>query len=72
MTITKNTMLIILLIVIVMLFLYFGNGTMMDGGMNGKMYLNDWLGKNSFGWAPSLVTFSFGVLVGRLLFRKKA
>ena len=72
MTITKNTLLIIVLVVIIVLFLYFGNGTMMDSGMNGKMNLNNWMGRNSFGWVPALTTFGFGVLVGWLLFRKKA
>ncbi len=72
MTVTKNTLLIIVLVVIVALFLYFGNGTMMDSGTNGKMNLNNWMGRNSFEWVPALITFGFGVLVGGLLFRKKA
>ena len=72
MTVTKNSVLIIVLVVVVVLFLYFGNGTMMDGGINGSMHENSWLGRNGFGWTPALVTFGFGVLVGWLLFRKKA
>jgi hypothetical protein len=71
MTITKNSLLIIVLVIIVALYLYFGNGTMMDSGMNGKMNLNDWMGKNRYGWGPALITFGFGVLVGWLIFRRK-
>jgi preprotein translocase subunit SecE len=42
MKISKNELLIIVVAVIILLvilvfFLYSGNGTMMDGGMNGKM-----------------------------------
>jgi len=42
MNISKNTLLIIIiavivLAVIVVFFLYSGNGTMMDGGMNGRI-----------------------------------
>ena len=72
MTITKNTMLIIVLIVVVVLFLYFGSGTFMDGGMNGSMHENGWMGGSGWRWFPTIGTFVFGVLVGWLLFRKKA
>ena len=62
MSITKNVLLIIVLAIIVVLFLYF---------YSGAMNLNDWLGRNSLGWAPALFTFGLGILVGWLFSRKR-
>jgi hypothetical protein len=59
-------------IIIVVLFLYFGSGAMLDGGMNyGMMNKNGWLGGHSWRWFPAIVTLIFGLTLGWLLFRKK-
>ena len=68
----SNRYLVITLVVIVVLFLYFGSGAMMDGGMNGSMNENHWLGVHSWRWYPTIVTLLLGVLIGWLLFRRKA
>jgi len=68
---TNNRYLVITLVVVVILFLYFGSGTMMDSGMNGRMNGNHWLGGNSWRLYPTLITLLFGVLIGWLLFKKK-
>jgi len=67
----SNRSLVIALIVLVVLFLYFGSGVMMDGGMNGRLNENGWMGGHSWRWFPTIVTLAFGVLIGWLLFRKK-
>lgn len=59
-------------IIIVVLFLYFGSGAMLDGGMNyGMMNKNGWLGGHSWRWFPAIITLIFGFTLGWLLFRKK-
>ena len=59
-------------IIIIVLFLYFGTGAMLDGGMNyGMMNKNGWLGGHSWRWIPAIVTLIFGFTLGWLLFRKK-
>jgi hypothetical protein len=67
----NNRFLVIAFLAVVVLFLYFGNGAMMDGGMNGRMSENGWMGSNSWRWFPTIVTFVFIVLIGWQLFRKK-
>jgi hypothetical protein len=67
MTVTKNTLLITVLVVVAVLFVYFSGGTSMNGMMNQL----SWMGGNNFGWFSSLFTFSIGVFVGWLLFKKK-
>lgn len=69
---TNRGFLVIALIVVVVLFLYFGSGAMMHGGMSGRMNENGWIGGNGWGWFPTLFTFGLVVLIGWLLFRKKA
>jgi hypothetical protein len=72
MTKTNDRFLIIAFILIVVLFLYFGSGAMLDGGMNGGMMnKNGWLGGHSWRWFPAIVTFIFGLTLGWLLLRKK-
>jgi uncharacterized membrane protein len=59
-------------IIIVVLFLYFGSGAMLDGGVNyGIMDKTGWLGGHSWRWFPAVITLIFGLTVGWLLFRKK-
>jgi hypothetical protein len=67
MTVTKNTLLIIVLVIVGVLFVYFSSGTKMDGMMNQL----SWMGGNSFGWFSAVFTFSLGVFIGWLLFKKK-
>jgi hypothetical protein len=67
MTVTKNTILIIVLIVVVVLFIYFSSETMMGGSMNQL----SWMNGNNFGWFSALFTFSLGIFIGWLLFKRK-
>ena len=69
---TNRGFLLVAFIVLVVLFLYFGSGAMMLGGMNGRMGENGWFGGSGWGWLPALFTFGLVVLIGWLLFRKKA
>ena len=71
MNISKNTLLIIALVITVVLFLYFGSGAIMDGGMHGRMNENSWVGGSIWRWFPTIVFLLVGVLIGWLLFRKK-
>ena len=64
--------LVVAFIVVGVLFLYFGGGAMMGGGINGGMNGHAWMGGNSWGWLPALFTFGLVILIGWLLFRKKA
>ncbi len=64
--------LVVVFLVLVVMFLYFGGGAMIHGGMNGRVNENGWIGGNGWGWFPAIVTLGFGVLIGWLLFRKKA
>ena len=66
MNIKNKGLLVVGFIVLLVLFLYFGSGVMMLGGMSGRMNDNGW------GWIPALFTFGLVVFVGWLLFRKKA
>ncbi len=67
----RKTMLIIMLVIIIVLFLYFGSGTILDGGMNIGMHKNGWMSGNSWKWFSSIGTIVVGVFVGWLLFRKE-
>ncbi len=60
------------LLVAALLFLYFGGGAMMNGGINGTMNEHGWMGGNSWGWLPAVFTFGLVVVIGWLLLRKKA
>jgi len=68
---TRNTSLILVIAVIVVFFLYFSNGTILDGGMNGSMHKNGWMNGISWRWVPSIFTLAIGVFIGWLLPRKK-
>jgi hypothetical protein len=68
---TNRGLLIVALIVVVVLFLYFGSGAMMYGGMSGRMNENGGIGGNGWGWYPALFTFGLAVLIGWILIRKK-
>jgi hypothetical protein len=63
--------LIIAFIVVAMLFLFFGSGEMMNGGMNERMNENGWLGINSWWWFSTIVLLVFGASFGWLFIRKK-
>jgi len=67
----NNRFLIIVFIVLVVLFVYFVSGTITDGGMNGMMNENGWMGSNSWGPFPAVFTLVLVVLIGWLLFRNK-
>ncbi|MCX6170251.1 MAG: hypothetical protein NTX65_12970 [Ignavibacteriales bacterium] len=67
----NNRYLVIALVVIAVLFLYFGSGTLMDGGMNEGMHENGWMSGNNWRWFPTIATLVVGVFIGWLLFRKK-
>lgn len=69
---TNRGFLVVAFILLAVLFLYFGGGAMMGGGVNGGMNGHGWMGGNSRGWLPALFTFGLFVLIGWLLFRKKA
>jgi hypothetical protein len=64
-------LLIIVLAVVTVLFLYFGSGAIMDGGMHGRLNENNWIGGHNWKWFPTIVTLLIGVLIGWLLFKKK-
>jgi phosphatidylglycerophosphate synthase len=68
---TNKRFLIIVFIVVVLLFLFFGSGEMMNGGINGRMNENGWLGVNSWWWFSAIVLLVFGVSFDWLFSRKK-
>jgi hypothetical protein len=68
----NNRFLVTSFVIVVVLFLYFGSGAILDGGMDGGMMnKNGWLGGHSWRWFPAIVTLIFGLTLGWLLFRKK-
>jgi hypothetical protein len=67
-----NKPLVIALIVLTALTLYFAGGAMMGSGINVGMNGRGWIGGNSWGWLPALLTFGLAVFIGWLLQRKKA
>jgi hypothetical protein len=80
---TTKTPLFIAFAVVAILFLLFGTGamtgTMMNTGWMGMRWTvgngmmgNGWMGGISWMWIPTLVTLGLGVLLGWILFAKKA
>lgn len=63
--------LVVALVVMVVLFLYFGIGILMEGGMNRGMHENILMSNSNWRLFPTLVTLMIGVLIGWLLFKKK-
>ena len=61
----------LLLLLLAAVFFYFGSRAIMDSGMNGRMFANDWMGINSSAWVPALFSFGLCIIVSWLLFRKK-
>jgi uncharacterized membrane protein YciS (DUF1049 family) len=63
--------LVVTLVVIVVLFLYFGIGILMEGGMNSGMHGNSLISNSNWRLFPTIVTLLIGVVIGWLLFKKK-
>ena len=61
------TPIVIAFILVVALFLLFGGGAMMNNMMGSAT-----MGGITWIWFPTLLTFVLGVLIGWILFRKKA
>ena len=70
MSITKNTLVIILLTLVAALLIYFYGGPLIDNMVKEKLKITEWPGKNKTEWLTTFFTFSFGVLTGWLLFRR--
>jgi hypothetical protein len=60
------------LVVVVVLFLLFGGGAMTGATMGGGMMGNGRMGGISWMWIPTLLTLGLGVLLGWVIFGKKA
>ena len=70
---SRNTSLIItLVVVVVVLFLLFGGGAMTGATMGGGMMGSGMMGGISWMWIPTLLTLGLGVLLGWVIFGKKA
>ena len=69
---TTNTPLVIAFVVVIALFLLFGGGAMTGGMMNGGMHGSGWMGERSWMWTPALLTLGLGVVLGWVIFKKKA
>ena len=80
---TANIPLVIAFVVVAALFLLFGfgamTGTMMNAGWMGTgwtdwngMMGSGWMGGISWMWLPAALTLGLGVLLGWVLFGKKA
>lgn len=67
MTESNKIPLVIAFVAVVVLFLVFGGGTMMNGGMMGQ----GWTGGFSWMWIPTLLMLGFGILLGWLIFGQK-
>ncbi len=68
MTESNKTPLIIAFVVVVVLFLGFGGGTMMNGGMMGQ---GGSTGGFGWMWIPTLLTLGLGILLGWMFFGQK-
>ena len=67
MTESNKTPLVIAFVAVVVLFLVFGGGTMMNGGMMGQR----WTGGFGWMWIPTLLMLGFGILLGWVIFGRK-
>jgi hypothetical protein len=67
MTESNKTPLVIAFVAVVVLFLVFGGGTMMNGGMMGQR----WTGGSGWMWIPTLLMLGFGILLGWAIFGRK-
>lgn len=63
--------LVIAFLFIAALFLFFGSGEMMNGGMNGKMNDNGLLSANHWWWFSTIILLVCGVALSWLLYGKK-
>lgn len=70
MSMPKNVMLVIGIAIILAFFLYFYREALMNNVIKTRLSLNDWFGRNGFGWIPALFTFGLGVIIGWLIFGK--
>ena len=64
---TNKTPLVIAFVAVVVLFLFFGGGSMMNGGMMGQ----GWGGGFGWMWIPTLLTLGLGILLGWMIFGQK-
>ncbi len=71
MSIPKSTLFMFVIAAIVALYLYYDSGTMLEGGMHGRMNGISWLGGISWMWFLTIITLIFGAAFSWLLFRKK-
>ncbi len=65
----EKRLLVITSLITVVLFLFFGSGELMNGGMNGKINENGWLGSNSWCWFSTAVILIWGICFGWLFYR---
>ena len=69
---TNKTALVSAFVVVVVLFLLFGGGAMTGATMGGGMMGSGRMGGINWMWIPTFLTLSLGVLLGWLIFGKKA
>ncbi len=68
----NKTVLVSAFVVVVVLFLLFGGGAMTGATMGGGMMGNGRMGGISWMWIPTILTLGLGVLLGWVIFGKKA
>jgi hypothetical protein len=68
----NKTALVSAFVVVMVLFLLLGGGAMTGATMGGGMMGNGRMGGISWMWIPTLLTLSLGVLLGWVIFGKKA
>ena len=61
----------ITVIVLIVFFFYFGTGTIINNGINGRMKGNGWMGANNIAWTPIIYILIIIILIGLFIFRKK-
>lgn len=69
---SANSPLVIALVVVVVLLLLFGGGAMSGRMMNSGLNERGWMGDRNWMWTPTLVALCIGVVLGWVIFKKKA
>ncbi|MEO7910253.1 MAG: hypothetical protein ABI901_02095 [Roseiflexaceae bacterium] len=69
---TNKTALVSAFVVVVVLFLLLGGGAMTGATMGGGMMGSGRMGGINWMWIPTFLTLGLGVLLGWLIFGKKA
>ena len=69
---TNKTALVSAFVVVVVLFLLLGGGAMTGATMGGGMMGSGRMGGISWMWIPTFLTLGLGVLLGWVIFGKKA